>query len=314
MKIRDTEIIVKKGDITEEETQAIVNAANNYFHMRQGLASAIKKKGGEIIEAEAVKLGPVDVGESVITTAGNLKAEYVIHASVVTGAGKTDDDKIRKATASALRKARENNIASISFCALGCGVGGFPFKDSAKIMAQEVFKYLREAEKPVLKKIIFVLYGDEAYEAFKRNVSGYIEHLIEKTNQGPFFTVDGIVEFREGIVLIERLNPPFGWALPGGFVDYGESAEESVVREVKEETNLDFVDFKQFKVYSKPDRDPRFHTASAVFVGKGKGNLRAATDAKGAAAFKLDSIPEKIAFDHRQIIQDYIAYKSNPER
>ncbi|MBN2121051.1 MAG: NUDIX hydrolase [Candidatus Omnitrophica bacterium] len=173
-------------------------------------------------------------------------------------------------------------------------------------MTQEIFKYLRKEVHPSLKKIIFVLYGQDGFKIFERNVSGYIEHLFKKVSQGPFLTVDGIVEFESGIVLIERLNPPLGWALPGGFVDEGETVEESVVREIKEETSLDLVDFRQFGVYSDPSRDARFHTVSVVFAGKAKGSLKAASDAKNAKVFSLDSLPNEIAFDHRKIIEDYI--------
>ena len=306
MLIMGVEVTVKQGDITQEDSDAIVNAANNEFYMGGGVAGAIKKKGGQAIEDEAVALGPVEVGESVITKAGKLKAKHVIHASTMAMDFKTDDDKIRKATASSLRLSQENKLSSISFCALGCGVGKFSYKDSAKIMTQEVFKYLRETPQPCLKRIAFVLFSPESFEVFNKNVYGYLDHLARKVTQGPFLTVDGIIEYQGGIVLIERHNPPFGWAIPGGFVDYGESVEESVKREVQEETSLDFVDFKLFGVYSQPKRDPRFHTTSVVFAGKGQGRLSASSDAKDAKVFSLDGLPEKIAFDHRKIISDYI--------
>ena len=106
--------------------------------------------------------------------------------------------------------------------------------------------------------------------------------------------------------MVERKNPPFGWALPGGFVDWGESVEEAVVREVKEETNLDFVNIQQFKVYSQPQRDPRFHTVSVVFVGKGEGILKASSDARNVKVFKFNNLPQVIAFDHKKIIEDYL--------
>ncbi|MBU0693988.1 MAG: NUDIX hydrolase [Candidatus Omnitrophica bacterium] len=130
--------------------------------------------------------------------------------------------------------------------------------------------------------------------------------MVGKVSQGPFVTVDGIVEYRQGIVMIERSNPPFGWALPGGFLDYGESLESAVAREIKEETGLEFVDFKQFKTYSEPDRDPRFHTVSVVFTGCGQGELVAASDAKSAKVFELNSLPQNLAFDHGEIIRDYM--------
>ncbi|UCD16158.1 MAG: NUDIX hydrolase [Candidatus Omnitrophota bacterium] len=173
-------------------------------------------------------------------------------------------------------------------------------------MAQEVFRYLRTESAPTLKKIVFVLYSQASYEVFNKNVCSYLEHINKKISSGPFITVDAVIEYAGGIVMVERSNPPFGWALPGGFVDYGESVETAVVRETKEETNLDFLDFKQWKVYSDPDRDPRFHTISVVFIGKGKGELRAASDAKDVKVFELGVLPQKIPFDHRKVIEDYI--------
>ncbi len=306
MKLKNTEIIVTKGDITESDIEAIVNAANNKFLMGGGAAGAIKRKGGKQIEDEAVKKGPVEVGEAVLTGSGSLGAKYVIHAATMKIDFKTNEEIIRKAAYNSLLCAQENKISSIAFCALGCGVGGFSYEASSKIMAQEVFRYLGEVEKPTLKKIVFVLNCEDSFKIFEKNVISYLEHISKKINKGPFLTVDGIVQCKKGIVLIERSNPPLGWALPGGFVDYGESVEEAVVREIKEETNLDFISFKEFKVCSKPDRDPRFHTVSIVFNGQGCGTLKASSDAKNAEVFSLHTLPEKIAFDHRQIIEEYI--------
>ncbi|MFA5338241.1 MAG: macro domain-containing protein [Candidatus Omnitrophota bacterium] len=305
MKIKNIEILITKGDITESGNEAIVNAANNKFYMGGGVAGAIKKKGGKIIEEEAIKQGPVDVGEAVITSAGVLKAKYVIHAATMKMDFKTDEDIIRKAAHSTLKLAQEKIISSIAFCALGCGTGGFSYEAASKIMAQEIFRYLQETKEPTLKKIEFILFSDEALKIFQKNIADYLEHIVNKLREGPFLTVDGIVEFDNGIVMIERMNPPLGWALPGGFVDYGETVEEAVKREIKEETNLDFSDFKLLGVYSKPKRDARFHTVSTVFYGKGKGKLKAASDAKNVKICIVDSLPEKIAFDHRQIIKDY---------
>ncbi|MCM8787296.1 MAG: macro domain-containing protein [Candidatus Omnitrophica bacterium] len=308
MQIGGTEISVIEADITEVDVEAIVNAANNKFYMGGGVALAIKKKGGKVIEEEAIKEGPVDLGKAILTTAGSLKAKYVIHAVTMGMDFKTDEEIIRKATENSLLLAQNNKISSIAFCALGCGVGGFPYEACAKIMAQEVFKYLREIKNPTLKRIVFVLYSHQAYQVFLKNVLGYLEYMYKKILTGPYLTVDGIVEYKDGIVMVERSNPPFGWALPGGFVDYGETVQDAAVREIKEETGLDFLDVKQFKVYSDPKRDPRFHTVSVVFVGKGKGKLKAATDAKTVEVFQLNNLPKKIAFDHYNIIKDFIAY------
>jgi len=276
--------------------------------MGGGVAGAIKRAGGKIIEEEAMNKGPVKVGEAIITSAGSLKAKYVVHAATMKMDFKTDEEIIRAATYSSLLCAQENKLSSIAFCALGCGVGKFSFEAASKIMAQEVFKYLWQIKEPTLKKIIFVLNSDKAFQIFQKNVISYLEYISKKISEGPFLTVDGVIEYDGGIVMIERSNPPLGWALPGGFVDYGESVEEAVAREIKEETSLDFINFKQFKVYSKGDRDPRFHTASVVFIGEGRGSLKADSDAKASGVFKVDSLPEEIAFDHRKIVEDYIQF------
>ncbi|HOX54139.1 MAG: NUDIX hydrolase [Candidatus Omnitrophica bacterium] len=124
---------------------------------------------------------------------------------------------------------------------------------------------------------------------------------------GPFTTVDAIIELAEGIILIERSNPPFGWALPGGFVDYGESLEDAVKREAKEETNMDLVEIHQFHTYSDPERDPRFHTIGTVFIAKAKGSPRAGDDAQGLKIVKYEDLLKlDYAFDHKKIIQDYL--------
>jgi ADP-ribose pyrophosphatase YjhB (NUDIX family) len=129
-----------------------------------------------------------------------------------------------------------------------------------------------------------------------------------KTNRNrrsPITTVDIIVENKNGILLIKRKNPPGGWALPGGFVDYGESLESAAVREAKEETGLDVELTRQFHTYSDPERDPRHHTITTVFIAKAAGKAVAGDDAKEVGIFGRDGLPEQIAFDHRNIIQDY---------
>ena len=124
--------------------------------------------------------------------------------------------------------------------------------------------------------------------------------------KNPFPTVDIIIELEgKGIVLIKRKNPPYGWAIPGGFVDYGESVENAAVREALEETSLRVELLRQFHVYSSPDRDPRFHTISTVFVARATGSPIAADDAKDAGIFTKETLPDEIAFDHRKILDDY---------
>jgi ADP-ribose pyrophosphatase YjhB (NUDIX family) len=124
--------------------------------------------------------------------------------------------------------------------------------------------------------------------------------------RNPIPTVDIIIEIEsKEIILIKRKNPPYGWAIPGGFVDYGESLEEAALREAKEETNLDVEQLRQFHTYSDPQRDPRHHSISTVYVAKGRGKPRAKDDAIEIGIFTESSLPHEIAFDHRLILSDY---------
>lgn len=130
---------------------------------------------------------------------------------------------------------------------------------------------------------------------------------ISSNPRNPVPTVDVIIEYSKGIVLIKRKNPPEGWALPGGFVDYGETLEAAAKREAKEETGLDVKLIRQFHAYSDPRRDPRHHTITIVFIAKAKGRPKAGDDAKEIGIFQEDTLPEKIAFDHRDILTDYFS-------
>jgi ADP-ribose pyrophosphatase YjhB (NUDIX family) len=121
----------------------------------------------------------------------------------------------------------------------------------------------------------------------------------------PKLAADIIIEYEGKIVLIKRKNPPYGWALPGGFIEYGETVEQTAIREAKEETGLDLLALKQFHVYSTPNRDPRGHAVSVVFTAKGIGAPKAADDAKDIDLFQLKDLPKDIAFDHRKILEDY---------
>ena len=126
-----------------------------------------------------------------------------------------------------------------------------------------------------------------------------------RSRKSPLLTVDLIIELNEGIVLIKRKNPPEGWALPGGFVEYGETLEYAAIREAKEETGLDVELMRQFHSYSDPKRDPRHHTVTTVFLAQAAGNAVAGDDAKEVGAFQRDNLPVRIAFDHRDILNDY---------
>jgi ADP-ribose pyrophosphatase YjhB (NUDIX family) len=133
-----------------------------------------------------------------------------------------------------------------------------------------------------------------------------------ETFMNPVPTVDIIIEIpNKGIILIERKNSPFGWALPGGFVDYNESLEDAAKREAREETSLVIDLDGQFHTYSEPGRDPRHHTISTVYLATAQGIPKAADDAKEIGIFTEDTLPSPLAFDHGKILKDYFEKKKD---
>ncbi|MCD6452516.1 MAG: macro domain-containing protein [Acidobacteria bacterium] len=160
------EVEVIKGDITEVKADAIVNAANNHLFMGAGVAGAIKRKGGRVIEKEAVAQGPIPIGEAVVTTAGDLPAKWVIHAAGMGTDFKTDADKISASTRNSLLRAEEKKLTSVAFPAIGTGVGGFPMDECARVMLRQVSEH-GERDGSV-KKVIFVLYDEPSYRTFLR--------------------------------------------------------------------------------------------------------------------------------------------------
>jgi len=157
-------IEVTDGDIAAESTEAVVNAANNHFWMGSGVAGALKSRGGAGIEAEAMAKGPVEPGESAITSGGRLKARHVIHAAVMGQDLVTSAAIIDRATRSALALADEHAVASIAFPAFGTGVGGFALDECARIMIGAV--RAEAASLKSVRRVRFVLFGQSAYRAF----------------------------------------------------------------------------------------------------------------------------------------------------
>jgi O-acetyl-ADP-ribose deacetylase (regulator of RNase III) len=165
LKIGQATIAIEKGDISLNDADAVVNAANTTFAMGTGVAGALKKRGGVVIEEEAMRLGPVEVGEAVLTTAGNLRATHIIHAAVMGTDLKTDPETIGKATQAVLALAVKHKLTSLAFPALGTGVGHVPSPLAAEAMLNTVLAHLK-AGGSTLKRVVFVLYQDETHRAF----------------------------------------------------------------------------------------------------------------------------------------------------
>lgn len=154
-----------KGDITDMAVDAIVNAANTDLMLGAGVAGAIHRKGGPHVQEECDRLGPVALGGAAVTTGGNLKALYVIHAASMRLGGHTTADSLRLATRNTLERAEEKALKSIAFPAIGTGVAGFPIEECARIMIAEILDHLKT--RTSLEKIYFVLYDDAALQVFE---------------------------------------------------------------------------------------------------------------------------------------------------
>jgi len=160
-----TKIHFLKGDITHMAVDAIVNAANTDLVLGAGVAGAIRRKGGSRIQEDCDAIGPIRLGEAAVTTGGNLRANYVIHAASMRLGGQTTADSLRLATHSTLLRAEEKTIKSIAFPAIGTGVAGFPMEECARIMLTEVLQHLKSRSS--LENIYFVLYDDAALRIFE---------------------------------------------------------------------------------------------------------------------------------------------------
>jgi len=165
VKVGSTTFSIVRGDITEAEVDAIVNAANAGLSMGTGVAGAMKRKGGTVIEEEAVRQGPIEPGEAVLTVAGNLPATHVIHAAALGQDLKTNPERVAAATRSSLALAEKHKLLSIAFPALGSGIGGVLPAQSAEAMVSTVVDHVKKGNTS-LQKILFVVYQDEAFKAF----------------------------------------------------------------------------------------------------------------------------------------------------
>lgn len=214
------------------------------------------------------------------------------------------EEKLRIFYRAALVKAQKSKRRSLYF--MVHMIPAFPCVGLTRVVTQEIHRFLTRNIVD-LREIVIVAPDEGLAHAFKKEAKGYLSHLLRDLAGEPYVTVDVIIELPQGIVVIERSNPPFGWALPGGFVDKDESLEMAVRREAMEETHLKLKDLRQFYTYSDPKRDPRFHTIDTVFIAQGVGAPRFGDDAKG-----LKIVPYKellsatYAFDHKDIIRQYL--------
>ncbi len=162
-------IVVAQGDITEETTDAIVNAANTELMLGAGVAGAIRRKGGPRVQQECSKIGPIALGEAAVTTGGNLRAKHVIHAaSMGLGGPLTTAESLGASVRNSLRRAEERGLKSISFPAIGTGVAGFPVDECARIMIREISAHLRAGS--ALETVRIVLFDPETFETFRREL------------------------------------------------------------------------------------------------------------------------------------------------
>jgi O-acetyl-ADP-ribose deacetylase (regulator of RNase III) len=170
--IQNTVLEVVEGDITEMETDAIVNAANAQLILGGGVAGAIRRKGGPEIQEQCNKIGGTLVGGAVITDAGNLKAKYVIHAVGPRMGEGNEDQKLKNATLNSLKLADQNNIKSISFPAISTGIFGYPIDRCAEVMLDTTIEYIKGSTG--LKNVVFCLFGQDNYKVFEERLKGII--------------------------------------------------------------------------------------------------------------------------------------------
>ena len=174
-----TKIYISKGDITDMAVEAIVNPADTELLMASGVAAAIRRKGGERIQEECERLAPIRLGAAAVTTAGNLKALFVIHAAAIRPSEKATGESIRLATRQILFRAEEKTLKSLALPAIGTGAAGFPAQECARIMLKVVLEHIKV--RTSLEKIYFVLYDDAALKVFEETYQELTGRPIAKS-------------------------------------------------------------------------------------------------------------------------------------
>jgi len=255
-----------------------------------------------------MKVRDIDI-EVRLGLAEEASADYVLperHAEARAGAA-PDEHSVRTACRRALAEAGEREARTVALPAIGTGPGGISPVISAKIMAQEALRLARDDSTSV-RSVSLCCARQPEFEQFAKTANGYLRHFLDVLLWGPLVTVDALIELPAGVVLVTRSNPPLGCALPGGFVDYGESLEAAVRREAREETGLELLELEQFHTYSDPSRDPRFHTITTVFSARAEGSPRAGDDAAAVQVVPIDELEGlHFAFDHLEVLRDWRA-------
>lgn len=316
MRIKNTQVEIFRGDIEAIQVDAVVVSVSSELIIQNNWAEKFNTQAGPRVAREGLKQAPVLLGESVVTTGGDLPSKNVIHTVSVDADGGTNQTLLRKAVASAIGMADRMQFQTLGIPVLGYAEADFDPVGAAKILIQEIFKICQHSATG-LKTVIICVADDEPFDVFDQTIRGYLRHLQEDLGPGPYVTVDIIIEMGvdlsegdEGVIIIERSNPPYGFALPGGFLDYGESLEDAARREAKEETNLDLCDLRQFHTYSVMGRDPRFQTVSTIFIARGIGVAQSGDDAKALKMVPYKQLMEQTyAFDHKEVLRDYLAVK-----
>jgi O-acetyl-ADP-ribose deacetylase len=170
-------IVVMKGDITDIEVDALVNAANTDLILGSGVAGAIRKKGGDLIQNECNEIGSIPLGQAAITGAGNLSARFVIHAAGMHLGGRVSEVSLKDATYNSLLRASEKNLKTIAFPAIGTGVGGFPMKNCARVIVDTVSEFL-ENKHTSIERVYFVLFDEESFDAFDHYLKSRLANCI----------------------------------------------------------------------------------------------------------------------------------------
>jgi O-acetyl-ADP-ribose deacetylase (regulator of RNase III) len=176
-KVKNSVLELVEGDITDMDTDAIVNAANSYLKHGGGVAGAIVRKGGHIIQEESDKIGYCPVGQAVITGAGSLKAKYVIHTVGPRKGEGDEDEKLKNAALNSLKLADQDGIESLTFPAISAGIFGFPIERCAKIMLETTIDYLRGDTG--LKRVVYCLFGQDSFDVFQKEIERQLPEEVQ---------------------------------------------------------------------------------------------------------------------------------------